>query len=78
MKDLRLNTKIIGVYDNERIAKGKLEEHIKKIQLDYEDKYNWFYKKFDKGIRKEELPKAVGMDSDIANENVVKKFISAN
>lgn len=59
MKNLRLNTKIIGIYDNEKIAQEKLAEHIEKIQLDCEDDNTWFYKEFDKGIRKEELPKAV-------------------
>lgn len=59
MKDLRFNTRIVGLYNDKKIAKEKLEEHLEQIQLDLTDDNNWFVRKYDKKLMKEQVENAV-------------------
>ena len=59
MKDLRFNTRIVGLYNDKKIAKEKLEEHLEQIQLDLINDNNWFVRKYDKKLMKEQVENAV-------------------
>lgn len=55
MRDLRFNTKIVGTYIDERVAKAELEKHIELTINRVDEKYDWFVREFDKKIIKDEL-----------------------
>lgn len=55
MKNLRFNTRIIGVYEDKKIAVNKYKEHLEDIQLDFTDENNWYVKKYDKKLMKEQI-----------------------
>lgn len=59
MKDLRFNTKIIGLYDNKNIAINEYTKHLENIQLDFTDDNNWYIKKYDKKLMKEQNKNAM-------------------
>lgn len=59
MKDLRFNTRIIGVYEDKKIAVNKYKEHLEDIQLDFTDENNWYVKKYDKKLMKEQIKNAL-------------------
>lgn len=69
MKDLRFNTKIIGVYADKKVAKEKFEEHLEKIQLDLMSDYNWYIKKYDKKLLAEQNENAIEV-YEIFNEYI--------
>ena len=69
MKDLRFNTKIIGVYVDKKVAKEKFEEHLEKIQLDLMSDYNWYTKKYDKKLLAEQNENAIEV-YEIFNEYI--------
>ena len=54
MKDLRFNTRIIGVYENKKVAVDKYKQHLEDIQLDFTDENNWYIKQYDKKLMKEQ------------------------
>lgn len=59
MRDLRFNTKIVGVYENKKVAIDKYEKHLENIQLDLIDRNNWYIKKYDKKLMKEQNENAL-------------------
>lgn len=59
MKNLRFNTRIIGVYEDKKIAVNKYKEHLEDIQLDFTDENNWYVKKYDKKLMKEQIKNAL-------------------
>ena len=54
MKDLNFNTKIIGLYETKEQAKDKLKEYLDYLVKDFETEYNWFVKKYNKKIIKDD------------------------
>ena len=50
MRDILLNTHIVGLYDDKKYAKQKLLEHLQNTKLNYKDKHNWYIKKVKKHI----------------------------
>ena len=59
MKDLRFNTKIIGIYESKKNAIDKFKEHLEDIQLDFTDDNNWYIKKYSKGLAKEQIKNVI-------------------
>ena len=59
MKNLRFNTRIIGLYEDKKIAVNKYKEHLEDIQLDFTDENNWYVKKYDKKLMKEQIKNAL-------------------
>ena len=59
MKDLRFNTKIVGVYDSKKVAINRFKKHLEDIQLDFTDDNNWYIKKYNKGLAKEQIKNVV-------------------
>ena len=55
MKDLRFNTKIVGIYYDEKIAKAELEKHIELTINRIDEEQDWFVRRFDKKIIKDEF-----------------------
>lgn len=62
MKELRFNTRIIGIYKRKGLAIGKLEEHLNKILKEVNKRYCWFVKESDMNIIKDE------------NKNIIKSY----
>ena len=62
MRDLRFNTRIVGVYENKKVAINKFKEHLEDIQLDFTEDNDWYIKKFDKKLAKEQ------------NENIIEIY----
>ena len=50
MLDERFNTRIIGIYNDKKIAKGELMNYINSIVDNLSSKYNWYVKKFNKKV----------------------------
>lgn len=59
MKDLRFNTRIVGVYEDKKVAVDKYKQHLEDIQLDFTDENNWYIKKYDKKLMKEQNKNAL-------------------
>lgn len=55
IKEMRFNTKIVGVYYDERIAKAELEKHIELTISKVNEEQDWFVRQFDKKIIKDEF-----------------------
>lgn len=62
MRDLRFNTRIVGVYESKRKAKDEFDKHLEDIQLDFTEDNDWYIKKFDKKLAKEQ------------NENIIEVY----
>lgn len=69
MKDLRFNTRIIGVYDNKKVAVRQFKEHLEDIQLDFTDENNWYIKKYNKSLAKEQIKNVIDI-YEVFNEFV--------
>ena len=69
MKNLRFNTKIIGVYEDKKIAVNKYKEHLEDIQLDFTDENNWYIKKYSKSLAKEQIKNVIDI-YEVFNEFV--------
>ena len=69
MKDLRFNTKIIGVYESKKVAINKFKEHLEDIQLDFTDENNWYIKKYSKSLAKEQIKNVIDI-YEVFNEFV--------
>ena len=55
IKEMRFNTKIVGAYYDERIAKAELEKHIELTISKVNEEQDWFVRQFDKKIIKDEF-----------------------
>ena len=54
MLDERFNTRIIGIYNDKKIAKGELMNYVNSIVDNLSSKYNWYVKKFNKKAIKDD------------------------
>ena len=59
MKNMRFNTKVVGTYYNEKVAKAELEKYIELTINKVDEEQNWFVKKYDKKIIKDELKNVI-------------------
>lgn len=55
IKEMRFNTKIVGAYYDERIAKAELEKYIELTINKVDEEQDWFVRQFDKKIIKDEF-----------------------
>ena len=54
MKEKQFNTKIVGIYNDKKVAIQKLQEHLEQIELGYEADKEWFIKPYEKKLLKDE------------------------
>lgn len=59
MRDLRFNTRIVGVYADKKKAKNEFNKHLESIQLNFTEDNNWYIKKYDKKLMKEQNKNAL-------------------
>lgn len=59
MRDLRFNTRIVGVYADKKKAKEEFNKHLESIQLSLLEDNNWYIRKYDKKLMKEQLENAI-------------------
>lgn len=59
MRNLRFNTRIIGVYEDKKKAKNEFNKHLESIQLNLLEDNNWYIRKYDKKLMKEQLENAI-------------------
>ena len=50
MRDLRFNTKILGVYQDKKIGLNELTKYVENIQTLFTEENDWYVKKYDKKI----------------------------
>lgn len=50
LKDVRINTKILGVYNDKKSGLNAIDKIVKKTIFNMLDKNNWYYKKYDKKL----------------------------
>lgn len=59
MRDLRFNTRIVGVYADKKKAKNEFDKYLESIQLNFTEDNNWYIKKYDKKLMKEQNENAL-------------------
>lgn len=69
MKNLRFNTKIIGLYDEKKLAINELQKYVDDIVLNLTDEHNWYIKEFDIKLAKEENKNIVAV-YEVFNEEI--------
>lgn len=50
LKEIRINTKIIGVYTDKKSGLNAIDKIVEETTLNTLDKNNWYYKKYDKKL----------------------------
>lgn len=54
MRDLRFNTKILGVYQDKKVGLNELDKYVENLQTLFIEENDWYVKKYDKKLLEDE------------------------
>lgn len=54
MRDLRFNTKILGVYQDKKVGLNELDKYVENLQTLFTEENDWYVKKYDKKLLEDE------------------------